>query len=809
VHALWQRLLTEHDRFVLFAPIGLGKPLALDTEVPTPTGWTTMGDLRPGDWVLGGDGHPVKVTGCSPVYLDRQLYEVTFRDGGRIRATGDHVWAAYTVDDLAAGNDPRLVDTDTIRTSLKRKSGQPRWSVPLAGVAQYPQAELPIHPYLLGVWLGDGTSAGGGVTFHEDDAEVFDRCLAVSGMKGGARYYKGGTHTCGQTVLGLRTKLRKAGLLRNKHIPAAYLTASEAQRRELLAGLMDTDGCADRTTPRVEFTSTCLRLAQGVLELARSLGWWVTMAEGRATLNGRDCGPKYRVGWTSWVPVFRLQRKADRHAQACAWSWPRCRNTRTERTRTIVDVQAVGRGAARCITVDSADHTFLATRGYVVTHNSSQITRWRVEWELGRNPDLRIGVVSVAKSGVPQKFLSAIRGDIEDNPRLRLVFPKLRPSTGAQRMWGSHGLIVQRGYSQPDPSIQTFGLYGKILGSRLDLIILDDVCNLENTLTAHSRDKMWDWLSGEVFSRLPPEGGGRIWAVGHIWDADDVLERMRRLGWTTRKFSAWVRHPVTQKEIPIAPELWSQADLERRERELGPIMSCLMLRNRLPDRSAGRIRLEWFGHGIERGEGLRMSPSWNPSHSPTYTGVDLGTGVGGDLTCIFTATVLPDGSRQVLDVRSGDWEAPRIIAELEDVHRRYGCQVMVESNQAQRFLTQFASQLTAIPLREHHTGTNKRDQHFGVESLGLEVYNGKWIIPSTDGIPARGDHELDPARPSEMAQAIRELVGYTPDPKVHTGDRAMAWWICRECIRSSSAAEGYTDHPDDETWAEYLDTQAR
>jgi hypothetical protein len=439
---------------------------------------------------------------------------------------------------------------------------------------------------------------------------------------------------------------------------------------------------------------------------------------------------------------------------------------------------------------------------------SSQITRWRVEWELGRNPNLRIGIVSVAKSGVPAKFLSAIRGDIEENPRLRLVFPRLRPSTGAQRMWGSSGLIVARQHSQPDPSLQTFGLYGKILGSRLDLIILDDVCNLENTLTAQSRSKMWDWLSGEVFSRLPPEGGGRIWAVGHIWDQDDVLERMRRLGYPYRKFSGWVRHPVTGKEIPLIPELWTAADLARREQELGPIMGSLMIRNRLPDRSAGRIRLEWFGQCFERGEGAVLPPSWNPAHSPTYTGVDLGTGVGGDLTCIFTATVLPDGSRQVLDVRSGDWEGPRVIEQLVDVHRRYGSQIMVESNAAQRFLHQFAAEITALPLREHHTGVNKRDERFGVESLGLEIYNGKWILPSRDGVPARAATEPE-SGPGELATAVRELVGYSPDPRVHTGDRAMAWWICRECIRQSSAGDGYTDHPDDDAWASWLDTQAR
>ena len=113
-----------------------------------------------------------------------------------------------------------------------------------------------------------------------------------------------------------------------------------------------------------------------------------------------------------------------------------------------------------------------------------------------------------------------------------------------------------------------------------------------------------------------------------------------------------------------------------------------------------------------------------------------------------------------------------------------------------------------VTMRSHHTGSNKRDQHFGVESVGLEVYNGKWAIPSRDGVPSRCATEPD-ASPGEIGLAIRELCAFSPNPKVHTGDRAMAWWICREAIRTSAAGDGYQEHPDTSDWEDMMDPQRR
>lgn len=428
---------------------------------------------------------------------------------------------------------------------------------------------------------------------------------------------------------------------------------------------------------------------------------------------------------------------------------------------------------------------------------SSQITRWRLLYEMGRNPNIRIGVISVSKSGVPTKFLSAIKADIDRNKWLRLVFPKLRPSTTGQRMWGEKGIIIERSDNVPDPTIQMFGLYGKILGSRLDLIVIDDICNMENTLTEHSREKMWEWVSGEVLSRLPRKGG-RVWAVGHVWHREDVLHRLARIStYNSKTYSAFVRNPETGEEEPLIPELWNIDRLREREAELGRL-APYMLRNVIPMYDDARIKQAWVERCLERGRGRKLAREWNPADSPTFTGVDLSvaSGKGGDLACIFTITILPDGSRLLLDVRSGRWTGPRILDELIDVYRRYGSIIMVESNAAQDYLAQFAGELTALPLKKHYTGVNKRDWQWGIESLGTEFQQGKWIIPC--------DQNMVPAE--EVAAWIREATSYIPTE--HTGDRLMASWIAREAARSAGYGHGAWSAQDDAAFFD-IDTLSR
>jgi hypothetical protein len=133
-----------------------------------------------------------------------------------------------------------------------------------------------------------------------------------------------------------------------------------------------------------------------------------------------------------------------------------------------------------------------------------------------------------------------------------------------------------------------------------------------------------------------------------------------------------------------------------------------------------------------------------------------------------------DGSRELLNIEAGRWSAQEIVQRIQDTHHRYNSIVVCENNAAQDFLVQFARGASALPIRPFTTGRNKAHPEFGVETLAVELSNGKWIIPND------GPHAMHP----EIAQWIQEMLFY--DPASHTGDTLMASWFAREGARMGS-----------------------
>src|SRR4051812_35724436 len=81
---------------IVAARPGIGKALALDTPLPTPTGWTTMAEVGVGDQLLGADGRPTRVVAATEVMTNRPCYEVEFSDGTVVVADGEHQWRVST-----------------------------------------------------------------------------------------------------------------------------------------------------------------------------------------------------------------------------------------------------------------------------------------------------------------------------------------------------------------------------------------------------------------------------------------------------------------------------------------------------------------------------------------------------------------------------------------------------------------------------------------------------------------------------------------------------------------------------------------
>lgn len=404
---------------------------------------------------------------------------------------------------------------------------------------------------------------------------------------------------------------------------------------------------------------------------------------------------------------------------------------------------------------------------HVECGKSSQLSVYRVLWELGRNPNLRCAIFSETVSQ-SRKLAAQIKALIETSAALHEVFPHLRPGD----RWTDTSFNVQRTIKSRDYSIRCLSLETKFLGSRFDLVVLDDILSHENTRTPEQRAGVERWYRANVVGRLTRNA--RVIAVGTPWHPEDLYHTFQRSErWVHKTFP--VIDPRTGKLN--WPERWPKQRIEEKVAELGPLEAARQLHCQARADDDARFRREWIEWCMERGEGraLPISLGSVPSGYFTVTGVDLGTRqhAKADLTVLFTLCVHPDRAREVLEVQAGRWSAPDIIKRIRDVHRRYQSTIFVESNAAQDFLRQFmATKASKIPVKPFETNTIKHHPVLGVEGLAIWLHDRRWIIPSV----RQPDQSLRTER--EIAAWIDEMLFY--NPLNHTGDRLMASWIAHE-----------------------------
>lgn len=347
-------LLRSGETMNVIAPPKTGKALAVDTPILTETGWMTMGELQPGMKVHAGDGSLTEIVAVSEIMHGRPCYRVTCRSGSWVVADEQHQWL------VSNKSGSRIVTTGELTGAWGR-----RWLLPVAGPLERPEQILPLDPWLLGYWLGNGTAASGEITANQADFPELVCVLRSAGFRIGNPHHEHGAVTF--TVLDLKSTLHKLGLLHCKHIPEIYLRASRTQRAALLAGLLDADGHAATQrngSAAIEFTTTEPELFFQVLELVRSLGYKASTSVGRATLRGVDCGHKLRVWFAASrrASPFRLSRRTA--------ALPDRELARRSRYDAIAEVIPVPSVPVRCIQVAHHSGTFLAGRGFMVTHNS-------------------------------------------------------------------------------------------------------------------------------------------------------------------------------------------------------------------------------------------------------------------------------------------------------------------------------------------------------------------------------------------------------------------------------------------------------
>lgn len=253
------------------------------------------------------------------------------------------------------------------------------FAIKLTQPVQGTQRDLPMDPYVFGVWLGDGATTGS-PRLSNPDAEILDRVEAVgyTVKRGTLDKSTDPNDWYEHDVIDWSNDLKATGAVGDKHIPTAYATASVEQRFELLRGLMDSDGTIE-ANGNCELTLSHQRLAEDVLDLIRSLGIKASLTVNTAGYRDGDgvyiqTKDRHRIHFTTDQPVFWLPRKAERLPQSVR---------STNQWLYIESIEPAEPEPMRCITVDSEDSTYLMG-GYVPTHNTMMM-----QWEAYQADKLR------------------------------------------------------------------------------------------------------------------------------------------------------------------------------------------------------------------------------------------------------------------------------------------------------------------------------------------------------------------------------------------------------------------------------------
>lgn len=380
---------------------------------------------------------------------------------------------------------------------------------------------------------------------------------------------------------------------------------------------------------------------------------------------------------------------------------------------------------------------------------------------IGINPRIRIKIIS-SKDTVATPRVGANRLTIEENSDYQAIFPHIKQGD----KWGEQLFRVKgSATSATDYTMEGYGVGSGRMGGRGDLIIFDDICDFDNSMTEDQRNKIRDKIDLQWLSRLAP--GGKVINVDTPWNREDGIQQVTR---------NWQRLQIKVSEDIDCLEIW----------ENGALVKQIQLWDQWPAEKLEEIRKDNY----KRFEvGYRLIPATDEDATFRYFdqcvryncdpakdfeylalwgGVDLSTKTRAG-TVMILGGITKEMKRVPIEVIYLD-DQRKIEFIFEDWHEKYGSNIMyvnVENNSTQdAIIDRFRE--TPIPIRKFLTGRNKSDPQLGLPALDVEFDNGKWIfpIPHDKGID-------DNCEFCKLARAFRL------HPYASETDSVMATWFFR------------------------------
>ena len=410
---------------ICLAAAGSGKSIPNSTIIPTPNGWRKVSEIKKGDFLFDQDGNPTKVLGVFP-QGKKEVYEITFGDKRTAKCCIDHIWSVHK---------DTWKDKDKFKDYTLKEILEDKWekidarghkshifSIPCSKAVKYNVTqELTVDPYLLGVFLGDGSCLESGLTLSSNDKEIVEKIQLIlecpEVYQNTANYhwnfYKNNRHQRIKTeeIFGEYAE-NVCCYSYEKSIPEAYKLASIEDRYKLIQGLMDTDGSITKADGRyhVKFTTTSEKLKDDFIEVMGSLGYICSYridSRREKYTAGKAYEIKINIPNSEKYKLFSLSRKKN-IAKECI---DKPQHRRYDRT-TITNIRDLGyEEEMTCFYVDNEKHLFLMN-DYIVTHNTSCLTeRIRTIIQNGCSPDK---IVAITFTTMAAEEMKKRLGDIAE-----------------------------------------------------------------------------------------------------------------------------------------------------------------------------------------------------------------------------------------------------------------------------------------------------------------------------------------------------------------------------------------------------------
>ena len=510
----------EIKKMIVQMPPQHGKEISDNQIVATTKGLKKHGDLIVGDYVFGRDGTPVKVLWVSE--KTRSEYVVSFSDGAKIECHGNHEWTVYNrFRQKEETIETKHMASSTIYNGDGKRGSRYKYHVDSNVCVMFDSRNVDLDPYALGAWLGDGDSSCGIIHIGNNDVEII-----------GNSTYKfkesKGTTTRKFYSPELNLLLKNNGLIKNKHIPDMYKYNSVEVRKNVIAGLIDTDGYVYHRNGRITISNTNKRIIDDAAFILRSLGQSVVVCEFKPRVSSSGIVGKKIVYQLCFNPTMTFPTKVKRK---------KITKLSINKKRAIVSIERKeGLGYGNCIQVEGG--IYLVGDTFIPTHNSEGSSRKLPAFMLGLNPDKKICIGSYAAT-IARDFNRDVQRII-DTPSYRELFPEtyLNGSnvvTMANTYLRNSDVIEMVGHKG---LLRVVGRGGSLTSKTVDVSILDDV--YKDYAEGNSpivRNAAWKWYTTVVRTRLHNDSQELI--VFTRWHDDDLIGRIEKSGETVIDIKSW------------------------------------------------------------------------------------------------------------------------------------------------------------------------------------------------------------------------------------------------------------------------------